>query len=57
MRFIDLDNVVINLLMKVRDNILFGSSYDPERYKRAITVSALDVDLELLPVSSYSFDF
>eukprot|EP00250_Pteridium_aquilinum_P005352 c15461_g1_i1 orf=573-5420(+) len=33
----------------VRDNILFGSPYDPQRYKRAIKVSALDVDLELLP--------
>lgn len=33
----------------VRDNILFGSPYDPQRYKRAISVSALDVDLQLLP--------
>lgn len=33
----------------VRDNILFGSPYDPQRYKRAINVSALDVDLQLLP--------
>ena len=41
--------------MQVRDNILFGSAYDPERYKRAVTVSALDVDLDLLPVSSFSF--
>ncbi|MCO5609705.1 hypothetical protein L7F22_063937 [Adiantum nelumboides] len=33
----------------VRDNILFGSAYDPQRYNRAINVSALDVDLKLLP--------
>lgn len=33
----------------VRDNILFGSRYDPQRYKRALSVSALDVDLKLLP--------
>lgn len=33
----------------VRENILFGSSYDPLRYKRAIHVSALDRDLQLLP--------
>ncbi|KAH7289296.1 hypothetical protein KP509_31G069200 [Ceratopteris richardii] len=33
----------------VRDNILFGSPFDLQRYKRAISVSALDVDLKLLP--------
>jgi ABC-type multidrug transport system fused ATPase/permease subunit len=33
----------------VRDNILFGSSYDPERYKRAIHASALRQDLTLFP--------
>jgi ABC-type multidrug transport system fused ATPase/permease subunit len=33
----------------VRDNILFGSSYDPERYNRAIHASALRQDLTLFP--------
>ncbi|KAG9439107.1 hypothetical protein H6P81_019272 [Aristolochia fimbriata] len=33
----------------VRDNILFGSPFDSSRYKRAIDVSALEHDLEILP--------
>jgi ABC-type multidrug transport system fused ATPase/permease subunit len=33
----------------VRDNILFGLPYDPRRYRRAIYVSALNADLEVLP--------
>lgn len=33
----------------VRNNILFGSSYDSGRYSRAIHVSSLYRDLELLP--------
>eukprot|EP00250_Pteridium_aquilinum_P010315 c19292_g1_i1 orf=266-5158(-) len=33
----------------VRNNILFGSAYDPVRYKKAIHVSSLERDLELLP--------
>eukprot|EP00249_Psilotum_nudum_P023194 c28783_g1_i1 orf=631-5508(+) len=33
----------------VRENVLFGSSYDPVRYVKAIHVSALDRDLDLLP--------
>jgi len=33
----------------VRDNILFGSSYDSERYNRAIQASALVRDLTLFP--------
>ncbi|KAJ8449899.1 hypothetical protein Cgig2_029261 [Carnegiea gigantea] len=33
----------------VRENILFGSEYDPARYERAIDVTALRHDLELLP--------
>ncbi|GAB4829410.1 Canalicular multispecific organic anion transporter 1 [Ancistrocladus abbreviatus] len=33
----------------VRDNILFGSVFEPARYERAIDVTALQHDLELLP--------
>jgi ABC-type multidrug transport system fused ATPase/permease subunit len=33
----------------VRDNILFGLPYEPKRYRRAIYVSALNADLEILP--------
>ncbi|XP_028799317.1 ABC transporter C family member 2 [Neltuma alba] len=33
----------------VRDNILFGSHFDPVRYEKAIDVSELQHDLELLP--------
>nr|VDD06414.1 unnamed protein product [Brassica oleracea] len=33
----------------VRDNILFGSPYDRERYERVLDVTALKHDLELLP--------
>ncbi|XP_068657301.1 ABC transporter C family member 2-like [Aristolochia californica] len=33
----------------VRDNILFGSVFDSSRYKRAIDVTALEHDLEILP--------
>ncbi|KAK4259954.1 hypothetical protein QN277_006228 [Acacia crassicarpa] len=33
----------------VRDNILFGSRFDPVRYEKAIDVSELQHDLELLP--------
>ncbi|KAG8381911.1 hypothetical protein BUALT_Bualt05G0022000 [Buddleja alternifolia] len=33
----------------VRENILFGSSYEPERYWKAVDVTALSHDLELLP--------
>ncbi|XP_019224929.1 PREDICTED: ABC transporter C family member 12-like isoform X1 [Nicotiana attenuata] len=33
----------------VRGNILFGSNFEPTRYSKAIAVSALDHDLELLP--------
>lgn len=38
---------------QVRDNILFGSPFDPVRYEKAIDVSELQHDLELLPVSIY----
>ncbi|XP_031744162.1 ABC transporter C family member 2 isoform X2 [Cucumis sativus] len=33
----------------VRDNILFGSSFGPARYEKAIDITALRHDLELLP--------
>ncbi|CAN1227639.1 ABC transporter C family member 2 [Linum grandiflorum] len=33
----------------VRDNILFGSPFDSARYRKAIDVTALQHDLELLP--------
>ncbi|KAF3338928.1 ABC transporter C family member 2-like protein [Carex littledalei] len=33
----------------VRDNILFGSSFDPMRYEKAIEVTSLQHDLDLLP--------
>ncbi|KAG8381914.1 hypothetical protein BUALT_Bualt05G0022300 [Buddleja alternifolia] len=33
----------------VRENILFGSSYEPKRYWKAVDVTALSHDLELLP--------
>ncbi|CAI5459586.1 unnamed protein product [Closterium sp. Yama58-4] len=33
----------------VRENILFGLPYDKQRYERAVRVSALERDLELLP--------
>ncbi|EPS73599.1 hypothetical protein M569_01152, partial [Genlisea aurea] len=33
----------------VRENILFGSSFDRERYWKAVDVTALQPDLELLP--------
>ncbi|KAJ1377910.1 P-loop containing nucleoside triphosphate hydrolase, partial [Sesbania bispinosa] len=33
----------------VRDNVLFGSVFDPTRYERAIDVTELHHDLELLP--------
>nr|QWN59139.1 ATP-binding cassette C transporter [Rehmannia glutinosa] len=33
----------------VRENILFGSTFEPERYWKAVDVTALHRDLELLP--------
>ncbi|XP_042515081.1 ABC transporter C family member 2-like [Macadamia integrifolia] len=33
----------------VRDNILFGSAFDPARYEKAAEVTALQHDLDLLP--------
>ncbi|KAL3741423.1 hypothetical protein ACJRO7_016978 [Eucalyptus globulus] len=33
----------------VRDNILFGSEFEPERYWKAVSVTELEHDLDLLP--------
>lgn len=32
----------------LRDNVLFGSPYDPERYARVLCACALTADLDLL---------
>lgn len=37
------------LILQVRENILFGCSFEPERYWRAIDVTAMQHDLDLLP--------
>ena len=34
----------------MRENIIFGSDFERERYWRAIDVTALQHDLDLLPV-------
>jgi hypothetical protein len=39
------------LTSQVRDNILFGSAFHSARYQKAIDVTALRHDLDLLPVS------
>lgn len=36
---------------QVRDNILFGSPFEPPRYEKAIDATSLRHDLDLLPVS------
>lgn len=36
---------------QVRDNILFGSPFEAARYEKAVDVTALQHDLEVLPVS------
>lgn len=41
------------LFIQVRDNVLFGSVFDTTRYQRAINVTELQHDLDLLPVSVY----
>ncbi|KAF5947189.1 hypothetical protein HYC85_013146 [Camellia sinensis] len=38
------------LSLQVRENILFGSNFEPARYWKAIDVTALQHDLDLLPV-------
>lgn len=39
-------------IVQVRENILFGSVFQPARYERTIDVTALQHDLELLSVST-----
>lgn len=39
---------------QLRKNILFGSEFDPAKYWKTIDVSALQHDLDLLPVSKYT---
>lgn len=39
-----------NVKCQVRDNILFGSNFKPERYWKAVSVTAMEHDLDLLPV-------
>ena len=39
------------LLIQVRGNIMFGSEFEPARYWKAIDVTELQHDLDLLPVS------
>ena len=34
---------------KVRENILFGSEYNAEKYERVLEVCALAADLKILP--------
>lgn len=41
--------------LQVRDNILFGSPFQPPHYEKAIDVTSLRHDLDLLPVSSNYF--
>ena len=38
-----------SLSLQVRENILFGSNFEPARYWKAIAVTALQHDLDLLP--------
>ena len=33
----------------LRDNILFGRSFDSERYRKTISTCALETDLDILP--------
>lgn len=40
---------------QVRDNILFGSPFEREKYEKTLDVTALHHDLELLPVSTVAF--
>ena len=39
----------INHLHQVRDNILFGSEYNAEKYKTVVEACALAADLKILP--------
>ena len=41
----------LKFYLQVRDNILFGSGFESARYEKAIDITALQHDLDLLPVS------
>lgn len=47
--------LLLKSLLQVRENILFGSTFEPERYWKAVDVTALRHDLELLPVKYIVF--
>ena len=38
------------MMFQVRENILFGSEFEPARYWKAIDVTELHHDLDILPV-------
>lgn len=38
---------------QLRENILFGSEFEPARYWKAVDVTALQHDLDSLPVSGF----
>ncbi|KAI7751096.1 hypothetical protein M8C21_020501 [Ambrosia artemisiifolia] len=42
-------SAMLGELPPVRDNILFGSTFDPAKYEKTLDVTALQHDLELLP--------
>lgn len=39
-----------NVCMQVRENILFGSKFEASRYWKTVDVTALEHDLDILPV-------
>lgn len=53
----DLKDIVIFMDLKfslqVRDNILFGLAFESARYEKTIDVTALQPDLDILPVSIF----
>lgn len=48
---------LIMLQLQVRENILFGSTFEPARYWKAVDVTALRHDLEMLPVKCLAIMF
>jgi len=43
-------HILIAFFSQVRENILFGSKFEHERYRKVIDITALQHDLNLLPV-------